>query len=194
DFREYARTPPAQMHPLDLNALISEVLTLYGWDPVDGVVRDSNLSVKLQVKLEPELPLVEGDSTQLRQIIHNLLSNATDAATQGRDMHEACIDVQTTSMIEGDDGNVHAIRLVVSDNGPGFDEKLLSRVFEPYVTTKSTGTGLGLAIVKKIIEEHGGKIDVSNRREGGARISILLTRLAKNSISLEKSAEGNDNA
>ena len=166
DFREYARTPPAQMHPLDLNALISEVLLLYGWDPVDGVVRDVDTSVKLRVNLDPSLPLVEGDSTQLRQIIHNLLSNATDAATQGQDLTDACIDVQTISMIKDAEEGIHAVRLVVSDNGPGFEEQLLSRVFEPYVTTKSTGTGLGLAIVKKIIEEHGGKIDVSNRREG----------------------------
>lgn len=194
DFREYARTPPAQMHPLDLNALISEVLTLYGWDPVEGVVRDTNLSVKLRVTLDPDLPLVEGDSTQLRQIIHNLLSNATDAVTQGEEIDDACIDVQTMSVHNDANTDIHAVRLVVSDNGLGFDEQLLSRVFEPYVTTKSTGTGLGLAIVKKIIEEHGGNIDVSNRREGGARISILLTRLAKNSISLDKSAEGNDNA
>ncbi|MCQ9615596.1 ATP-binding protein [Paenalcaligenes niemegkensis] len=194
DFREYARTPPAQMHALDLNELVSEVLTLYGWDPVEGVVRDTTSSVNLQVKLEPGLPLVEGDSTQLRQIIHNLLSNATDAATQEKEINEACIYVQTTCMVNEAEGSPHAVRLVVSDNGPGFDEQLLSRVFEPYVTTKATGTGLGLAIVKKIIEEHGGKIDVSNRREGGARISILLTRLAKSSISLDKSAEGNDNA
>lgn len=194
DFREYARTPPAQMHPLDLNALISEVLTLYGWDPVEGVARDTKSSVKLRVMLEHDLPLVEGDSTQLRQIIHNLLSNAMDAVMQGREVEEACIDVQTMSVHNDAEAGTHAVRLVVSDNGLGFDEQLLSRVFEPYVTTKSTGTGLGLAIVKKIIEEHGGNIDVSNRREGGARISILLTRLAKNSISLDKSAEGNDNA
>ena len=77
------------------------------------------------------------------------------------------------------------MRLTVSDNGPGFAGQVLTRVFEPYVTTKATGTGLGLAIVKKIIEEHGGQIDVSNRREGGARISILLTRLADTTTSLD---------
>lgn len=68
--------------------------------------------------------------------------------------------------VEGSDSS-DAVSFVVSDNGPGFDPQMLVRVFEPYVTTKPTGTGLGLAIVKKIIEEHGGRIDVSNRREGG---------------------------
>ena len=71
-----------------------------------------------------------------------------------------------------------AVRFTVSDNGPGFSPQILQRAFEPYVTTKAQGTGLGLAIVRKIIEEHAGRIDLSNRRDGGARISILLTRLA----------------
>src|SRR3546814_9929691 len=60
------------------------------------------------------------------------------------------------------------------------------------LTTKASGTGLGLAIVKKIIEEHGGRIDISNRREGGARISILLTRLAGNQSALDAATQGND--
>src|SRR3546814_13625088 len=62
------------------------------------------------------------------------------------------------------------------------------------LTTKASGTGLGLAIVKKTIEEHGGRIDISNRREGGARISILLTRLAGNQSALDAATQGNDNA
>src|SRR5690606_42153319 len=86
------------------------------------------------------------------------------------------------------------ICLTVSDNGPGFAAQVLSRVFEPYVTTKATGTGLGLAIVKKIVEEHGGRIDVANRREGGARISILLTRLAESSSEVDSKQPANDNA
>src|SRR3546814_4728003 len=62
------------------------------------------------------------------------------------------------------------------------------------LTTKASGTGLGLAIVNKIIEEHGGRIDISNRREGGARISILLMRLADVQPALDEAAPGNDNA
>ena len=71
-----------------------------------------------------------------------------------------------------------AVRFTVKDNGPGFSAQVLQRAFEPYVTTKAQGTGLGLAIVRKIIDEHGGRIDLSNRRDGGARISILLTQLS----------------
>ena len=196
DFREYARTPPAHMQDIDINSLITEVVTLYGWDPLSGGARDDGHSVRIELDLDADVPVIEGDPTQLRQVIHNLLANARDAASQNQPLADARIDVQTKlTHSRADDGNEHrAVRLTVSDNGSGFAPQVLSRVFEPYVTTKATGTGLGLAIVKKIIEEHGGKIDISNRREGGARISILLTHLANLQSTLDEDAQGNDNA
>lgn len=196
DFREYARTPPAQMQHININDLIADVLSLYGWDPVGAAVRDDGHSIAIDVAFDTDLPIVQGDPTQLRQVIHNLLANARDAATQEHGLAQARIDVQTklthTSTDQGKE--LAAVRLTVSDNGPGFAPQVLTRVFEPYVTTKASGTGLGLAIVKKIIEEHGGRIDISNRREGGARISILLTRLADTSSLLDEAAQANDNA
>ncbi len=178
DFREYARKPALQLQSINLNELITEVLTLYGWDPIEGMVRDDRYSVQIQVDLDAGLPLIQGDATQLRQVIHNLLANACEAAAQDQSLDLACVFVKTSMASVSSTGNGGVVRFVVADNGPGFDQQVLSRIFEPYVTTKPTGTGLGLAIVKKIIEEHGGRIEVSNRREGGARISILLTRLA----------------
>ena len=129
--------------------------------------------------MDDSLPWVQGDPTQLRQVIHNLLVNACDAAERENPDDGAQVWVTTTLTSSGGngDGNQLAARLTVSDNGSGFAPQVLTRVFEPYVTTKSTGTGLGLAIVKKIVEEHDGRIDVANRRDGGARVSILLTRL-----------------
>jgi nitrogen fixation/metabolism regulation signal transduction histidine kinase len=196
DFREYARTPPAQMQQIDINVLIADVLALYGWDPVEGAVRNDGQSMRIDVEFDPDLPVIEGDPTQLRQVIHNLLANARDAATQDQPLADAAIHVQTKLTLSSfDDGEEHpAVRLSVSDNGRGFAPQVLNRVFEPYVTTKASGTGLGLAIVKKIIEEHGGRIDISNRREGGARISILLTRLAAKQSALDEATQGNDNA
>jgi nitrogen fixation/metabolism regulation signal transduction histidine kinase len=128
--------------------------------------------------------------------MHNLLANARDAASQNQALADARVEVQTKlTHARTDDGRDRAaVRLTISDNGPGFAAQVLARVFEPYVTTKATGTGLGLAIVRKIVEEHGGRIDVSNRREGGARISILLTRLAHSPSALDEDAQGDDNA
>src|SRR5690606_35049236 len=95
DFREYARTPPAQMQSVDINGLIADVLTLYGWDPVEGTVREDGQSVGLHVAFDPDLPQVEGDPTQLRQVIHNLLANARDAASLNKPLADARIYVQT---------------------------------------------------------------------------------------------------
>ncbi len=175
DFRDYARTPKARMQAIDLNALLTEVLTLYGWDPTDahGLANGSN-TVHFDARLADDLPAIQGDPAQWRQVIHNLLANARDATTQMAGDTRAEVRVQTR-LIEPEEGTgPRRIRLTVSDNGPGFAPELLNRVFEPYVTTKPTGTGLGLAIVKKIVEEHGAEIDISNRADGGARISILF--------------------
>jgi Signal transduction histidine kinase involved in nitrogen fixation and metabolism regulation len=84
------------------------------------------------------------------------------------------VTTETIAASIGEQADQPAVRLTVTDNGPGFSTQLLQRAFEPYVTTKAHGTGLGLAIVRKIVEEHGGYIDISNRRTGGARITILL--------------------
>jgi nitrogen fixation/metabolism regulation signal transduction histidine kinase len=152
DFRDYARLPAPEVAALDLNALISEVLGLY-----------ESSSAAIEASFAGELPEVLGDSTQLRQIIHNLLRNSEDAL-EGR---HGIIKVVTER------AGRHA-RLLISDNGPGFPVELLPRIFEPYVTTKARGTGLGLPIVRKIVDEHQGTIEISNAPEGGARIDIRL--------------------
>ncbi|MBW8328630.1 MAG: GHKL domain-containing protein, partial [Thiobacillus sp.] len=114
--------------------------------------------------LHAELPRIAGDSTILRQVIHNQMQNAQDALAG----HAApCVDVSTRL-------NNNAVCLTVTDNGAGFPEHLMTRLFEPYATTKAKGTGLGLAVVKKIIEEHHGKIQIENLKTGGAVIRISL--------------------
>jgi nitrogen fixation/metabolism regulation signal transduction histidine kinase len=174
DFRDYARTPPAVLQPLDLNALVEEILHLYvgGDDDVDII----------SAQLAPFLPLVMGDETQLRQVIHNLLQNAQDAlADHPPAGQEPRIDVVTEAIHyqSADGGTRIAVRLAITDNGPGFAPKILARAFEPYVTSKARGTGLGLAMVKKIIDEHGGRIDIQNHADrSGASVLILLLKLA----------------
>ncbi len=129
----------------------------------------------------------------MRQVIHNLLANARDAACQHAAPGTAEIRVQTRLIRPEDEAGHARVRLTVSDNGPGFAPEVLHRVFEPYVTTKPTGTGLGLAIVKKIIEEHTAQVDISNRTEGGARISILFSRLAGEPARLDAPRQAHDN-
>jgi nitrogen fixation/metabolism regulation signal transduction histidine kinase len=172
DFREYARTPPAVLSPLDLNQLIEEILGLY----ISGDERDI-----IHTRMAPGLPQVMGDATQLRQVVHNLLQNAQDAILErGAGAEKPRIDVVTEAIrYQSSDGDTRtAVRLSITDNGPGFAPKIMARAFEPYVTSKARGTGLGLAMVKKIIEEHGGRIDIQNRQNtNGAKISILLLKL-----------------
>jgi nitrogen fixation/metabolism regulation signal transduction histidine kinase len=175
DFREYARTPPAVLQNLQLNDLVAEVLTLYGIDDGKG---------PLKIELMP-LPIIRGDATQLRQVIHNLLQNALDAVA---DTPNPRVLLETRTVEYGDPDaqgrSRQSVRLSVSDNGSGFPARILTRAFEPYVTTKAKGTGLGLATVKKIIDEHGARIDIRNRTKAGdgsiagAQVSILFLELA----------------
>lgn len=181
DFRDYAKTPPAILSPLNLNELVAEILHLYVESDEGGIIHAS---------LAPALPQVMGDATQLRQVIHNLLQNAQDAVND-RPANPARIEVTTEAIhYQGSDGAGHtAVRLSITDNGPGFSSKIMARAFEPYVTSKARGTGLGLAMVKKIIEEHGGHIDAHNLSSGsGAKVSILLLKLAPAEMNFNNAA------
>lgn len=173
DFRDYAKTPPAVLSELDLNALIEEILHLY----LAGDERDI-----IYANLGEGLPHVMGDPTQLRQVIHNLLQNAQDAVSDRPNKDTpARIDIITEEIhYRSSDGTVsNAVQLSITDNGPGFSPKILAHAFEPYITSKPRGTGLGLAMVKKIIEEHGGRIDIKNRTTtNGAKVAILLLKLS----------------
>lgn len=178
DFREYARKPTFNWQETDLNALVTDVLALYGWDP-EHAPHGSLDHARLEVSLAPHLPHIESDPTQLRQIIHNLVANASDALETFEVESERVIRVSTrlANARLAENTSVAGVQLTVADTGPGFPDSVLQRAFEPYVTTKPRGTGLGLAIVRKIVEEHGGRIEIGNRADGGARISILLTRV-----------------
>jgi len=153
DFSDYARMPAPELAAVDLNGLVREVLGLY-----------ETSRAKIEPKLAAKLPPVWGDSTQLRQIIHNLLRNAEDA----QEAVDAPLIRISTRRAE------NMAELVVSDRGPGFPPEIIARVFEPYVTTKVRGTGLGLAIVKKIVDEHHGGVSINNRQPVGAEVSIRL--------------------
>jgi PAS domain S-box-containing protein len=151
-FSQYARLPTPRIAWLDLNRLINEVLTLY----------EDNLP--LTVQLSDDLPPVAGDPALLRQVLVNILKNAQEAQADIAEPH-----VYVSTRLEGE-----TVILCIEDNGPGFPESLMSRLFEPYATNKPKGTGLGLPIVKKIIEEHHGSIEIRNLTPNGAGVCIRL--------------------
>ncbi|MDX2503563.1 MAG: ATP-binding protein [Gammaproteobacteria bacterium] len=157
-FSEYAKMPELKMHPLEIESLLTEVVDLYRGS--DKLLIEQDLTISDT--------LVEADQGRLRQVFHNLIKNAVEAATE---QHKICLKVKT-SLLENN--NQYWCVLELNDNGPGFPDEMLANIFDPYVTNKPKGTGLGLAIVKKIIEEHGGSIQAENHPDGGARIIIRL--------------------
>ncbi len=158
-FSEYARAPAMEITRFDLNQLVTEVVDLY---------RSQDAQRRLHLHLDAKLPEIQADRGRLRQILHNLLTNAVEAL-EGQPGAEINLHTHFLSRPP-----VDFAAIVVEDTGPGFQPELIGQVFDPYVTSKTRGTGLGLAIVKKIVEEHGGRIEAENRREGGARVRIEL--------------------
>lgn len=152
-FSQYARSPEATLQSMDLNQLVREILTLY--DAMGSHIR---------AELAPRLDPMFGHAGQIRQLVHNLLQNAQDAVAGSS---EPRITIRTEQ-------KAGTLCLSIEDNGTGFPDGMMGRAFEPYVTTKPKGTGLGLAIVKKIVEEHGGKVEIENIRPRGAAVHINL--------------------
>jgi nitrogen fixation/metabolism regulation signal transduction histidine kinase len=167
EFRDYARLPAAELRPVDLNALVADVLHLY-----------ENAPVPVVGELDPLCPPVLGDAQQLRQVVHNLVQNAQDATEAAQAQQPAGSPVPPVVVRTHRSQTAHRVRLSILDSGTGFPEHILKRAFEPYVTTKVRGTGLGLAVVRKIADEHGARIDIANRVEGehtlGAQVSLSL--------------------
>jgi nitrogen fixation/metabolism regulation signal transduction histidine kinase len=158
-FSEYARSPEVQLARFSLNQLAAEMVELY---------RLQDPGIDITVELDPQLGEIEADRGRVRQILANLLSNAIEALAG---VTGAAIGVRTRWLLAGQAAQAE---ITVSDNGPGFREDILSRAFDPYVTSKARGTGLGLAIVRRIVEEHGGRISAENLVTGGARVRVLL--------------------
>jgi len=175
EFRDYARLQSAELVPLDLNDLVTEVLHLYDTESAHSPI---------EVQLDMTCPPILGDAQQLRQVIHNLIQNAQDATDQNPNapaQHPVTISTQWMS-------TSRKVRLRISDHGTGFPDNILKRAFEPYVTTKPKGTGLGLAVVKKIADEHGARIDLKNREiDGviqGAQVSLSFETETPNQLTI----------
>lgn len=153
DLLIYARPRPPELAPCDLAAIVLRVIRL---------MRDTPLfqRVRLSVSAEEGLPYVAGDANQLEQLVLNLLVNAVQACQPGKDVSVTLRGVN------------QMVRMAVKDGGCGMDPVTAVRAFEPFFTTKAKGTGLGLPICRKIVEAHGGKIDL--RSEVGVGTEVMV--------------------
>jgi two-component system NtrC family sensor kinase len=156
----FARRHQPERKPISVNQLIETVLEIVAYQ-----LRTSNIKVNLQ--LDPNLPLVEGDEHQLQQVLLNIVNNARQA--MGQERTDSWIKIVTE--VAGPN-----IRILLHDNGPGIPPENLPRIFDPFFTTKEVGkgTGLGLSICYGIIKEHGGSITPLNRGGEGATFIIEL--------------------
>jgi two-component system nitrogen regulation sensor histidine kinase GlnL len=161
---------PAALHvaPVDIHQVLGDVRVLArgvpGADGVDVVER-----------FDPSLPFVSGDEEKLTQVILNLVRNALDALA-GRPRPQLVLETAVASQrVRTVSGRTLPLaRVSVKDNGPGIPEAMLPRLFTPFATSKPHGTGLGLAISRRIIDAHGGRIEVRNRSAGGCEASLYL--------------------
>jgi two-component system, NtrC family, sensor kinase len=165
------KEPPPQVEPLDLNALLRDLIHLTS----PGMSRGS---VHLSIELQDSLPPVLADPNQLQQVFLNLLANAVDAMPDGG---ELCVK---TALEEAGDAESDQLRAgrkrwvvaSVCDTGQGIAEEYLSRIFDPFFTTKAAGqgTGIGLAVCAQIIHAHGGHITVQSQPGEGSTFTVRL--------------------
>ncbi|SFV86108.1 Nitrogen regulation protein NtrY [hydrothermal vent metagenome] len=153
-FADYANTPQIERKPTDLNALIHQSIALY----------DAQSNITIEFDLSGDVPELLLDANSISRVLINLVKNSAESVEEGRDL---IVNVTTQYL-----PSKGVVRLSMTDNGDGFDEAVIERVFEPYVTTKVKGSGLGMAIVQNIIEQHDGRIFAGNVEPNGAIVTI----------------------
>jgi two-component system nitrogen regulation sensor histidine kinase NtrY len=172
-FSDFAKMPPPQLQPVNLNVVVSGALKLF----------DAQLNapgkkpIAAAVDLDPELTPVQADPDLLHLAVQNLILNALDAMPSG-----GTLTLRTRRSARG-------VRLEVSDTGKGLTQEECERLFTPYYTTKQHGTGLGLAIVQSVISDHGGNVSVESEPERGTTFVIDLPAQPPESVKQSK-AEG----
>jgi hypothetical protein len=153
----FSRTSTTSFGDVNLNRVVQETLSL-----LEHQLQKSG--IQLKTEFEADLPPVHGNAGKLQQVFLNLFLNARDAMSAG-----GALEVRTWSDAAG-------VRVEVADTGPGIAPEHIHRIYDPFFTTKAArkGTGLGLSVSYGIIQEHGGSIEVSNRRSGGATFCLAL--------------------
>jgi len=163
-FLGFAKPAIASKRPVDVTRLVEEIIGFI-------LPEAERQAVQLQSHLDQAMPKVEGDYSQLRQALLNLFINALQAMPDGG-VIEVNASVSATNEIE----------IVVKDSGCGIAPENLSKLFDPYFTTKIHGFGLGLAVVERIVQDHGGTVQVASQPGNGASFTITLppSRMSEN--------------
>ena len=163
-----------QIGPLDLRQHVAEIASLLR----------TSISKKVSLRLDQPsyLPAVQGDASQLQQVVMNLVLNAAEAV--GSAEGEVAVRLAEEEVVgSGGGGDLigreslpvgRYVRLTVEDNGAGMDRHILSRIFDPFFTTKTTGRGLGLAAVLGIVRSHGGALRIHSAPGAGTKFEVLL--------------------
>jgi len=163
-FSSYAQPVRATLQSLDLNHLVGDVVELHA---------SAITNIKTTLLLAEDLPKIKANASALRQVLNNLIINASHALLDNQN-GELTISTSNAAVESGD-----YVDLLVADNGSGIPEDIQDSLFDPYVSSKAKGSGLGLAIVKRIIEEHSGTVWASNQPDGG---TVLHVRLPVNAM------------
>lgn len=165
---EFVRPIRLQLEPTDLSEVLRQAVGL-----AEHKVSRGDIDVSLAV--EPGLPHIDGDETQLSQVFMNLLANAFEALGGHGHVQLSAVTLQADADASGLDGQPPATIVIdVHDDGPGIPDGLSDKIFDPFFTTKPTGSGLGLPIVRKIVDAHDGRIDVSSEPGRGTRFRVTL--------------------
>ena len=154
-FLSLARPLPLKPERLRVDELLGELAAL-----VEADAKTAGVRVTLSVP--PDLPRFVADRDHLKQVMLNLILNGLQAMPEGGTL--------TLEAARTRDG----LTLAVADTGQGIPPEALPRVFDPYFTSKAKGLGLGLAIARRIVEDHGGKIEVESQPARGSRFSVIL--------------------
>jgi len=163
-----AQVAPMQQKAVDVNATVDESMLL--------LVSSANEGTRLIIDLCEKELFVRGDPTQISQVVYNLVLNAMQAVEKRGRIHV------TTGRMPTENGHTPEVFLEVADDGPGLPDSVQLKLFQPFVTTKKTGVGLGLSIVKRIVEAHGGRLEVESPRTGmghGALFRAVLPEAVK---------------
>lgn len=158
---EFSRESVPVRSDIDLGALLEETVLLFHKQP-------EFRAIEIISRLDPALPPIAVDPSQIRQVFMNLIINAGHAMPGGGRLE----------LVTGRTDDGRSLRVVIRDSGCGIPEAVLPRLFEPFFTTKADGTGLGLAISYGIIENHGGTIKVSSREGEGTEVVVTLPLMA----------------